>query len=252
MYVALSRATSLEGLYLKMPVKAKDIIVDPKVKEFMSKCEAIQVVEEVQVTEEVATYTETEEEELAATLGMVPAPVVVEEEQEKKPVITAQKKRGRKATGRQRPKYQGTFDASVIKFLDSLKDKGVDKNHFIEELIFASAQYQQWSEAQGDETPEPDNDPDGNGGGAPTPEQEEVQTAAAEQSAPAPWGGYDNEVDTLYSDSTQENTITLAKWSSTLSTEETARVEPLTRKEKQGKKSTSQLKDINISGIVAV
>jgi hypothetical protein len=227
MYVALSRATSLEGLYLKMPVKAKDIIVDPKVKEFMSGCEAIQVVEEVQVTEEVATYTETEEEELAATLGMVPAPVVVEEEQEKKPVITAQKKRGRKATGRQRPKYQGTFDASVIKFLDSLKDKGVDKNHFIEELIFASAQYQQWSDAQGDETP--DNDPDGNGGGAPTPEpeQEEVQTAA-EQSAPASWGGYDNEVDTLYDASTQENAATLAEWTDVLSTEETARVAPLT------------------------
>jgi hypothetical protein len=250
MYVALSRATSLEGLYLKMPVKAKDIIVDPKVKEFMSKCEAIQVVEEVQVTEEVATYTETEEEELAATLGMVPAPVVVEEEQEKKPVITAQKKRGRKATGRQRPKYQGTFDASVIKFLDSLKDKGVDKNHFIEELIFASAQYQQWSDAQGDETP--DNDPDGNGGGAPTPEpeQEEVQTAA-EQSAPT-WAGHDEAVDTLFSNSTQENAGVLAEWSSTLSTEETPRVEPLTRAKPGKKKSTSQLKDVNLSGIVAV
>lgn len=43
MYVALSRCTSLEGLYLKMPVKRKDIIVDQKVKAFMERREAIQV-----------------------------------------------------------------------------------------------------------------------------------------------------------------------------------------------------------------
>jgi hypothetical protein len=251
MYVALSRATSLEGLYLKMPVKAKDIIVDPKVKEFMSKCEAIQVVEEVEYTEE-----------LAATLDMVPAPVevveveaapvVVEEEQEKKPVIEAPKKRGRKATGRIREKFQGTFDPKIIKFLDSMKKNkdGFDKSRFIEELIFASAEYQQFE----DETPEPDNDPDGNGGGgAPTPEQEqeEVQTAAAEQSAPT-WAGHDEAVDALYDASTQENAGVLTEWSSTLSTDETARIEPLTRKEKQGKKSTTDLKTISESGIVAI
>lgn len=63
MYVALSRCTSLEGLYLKMPVKAKDIIVDPKVSAFMAKVETIKV----------------EEAE--------PAPVVVEEVIEVSPVI---------------------------------------------------------------------------------------------------------------------------------------------------------------------
>jgi len=50
MYVALSRCTSLEGLYLKMPVKREHIIVDAKVTAFMSKRETIKVEE---VTEEV-------------------------------------------------------------------------------------------------------------------------------------------------------------------------------------------------------
>ena len=56
MYVALSRCTSLEGLYLKMPVKAKDIIVDAKVQAFMSKVETIKV-----ETEEQAAIVEAEQ-----------------------------------------------------------------------------------------------------------------------------------------------------------------------------------------------
>lgn len=43
LYVALSRCTSLEGLYLKMPVRRSHIIVEPKVISFMSRCETIQV-----------------------------------------------------------------------------------------------------------------------------------------------------------------------------------------------------------------
>lgn len=45
LYVALSRCTSLEGLYLKMPVKRSHIIVDPKVSAFMLRREAITIVE---------------------------------------------------------------------------------------------------------------------------------------------------------------------------------------------------------------
>jgi ATP-dependent exoDNAse (exonuclease V) alpha subunit len=37
LYVALSRCRSLDGLYLKSPVTEKDIIVDPRVAEFMTK-----------------------------------------------------------------------------------------------------------------------------------------------------------------------------------------------------------------------
>lgn len=43
MYVALSRATGMEGLYLKMPVQRKHIIVDAKVTAFMSRRETIKV-----------------------------------------------------------------------------------------------------------------------------------------------------------------------------------------------------------------
>jgi ATP-dependent exoDNAse (exonuclease V) alpha subunit len=44
MYVALSRCTSLEGLYLKSPVKREHIIVDAKVKAFMQRRETLNVV----------------------------------------------------------------------------------------------------------------------------------------------------------------------------------------------------------------
>jgi ATP-dependent DNA helicase PIF1 len=43
LYVALSRCTSLEGLYLKMPVARKHIIVEPKVTAFMLRRETITV-----------------------------------------------------------------------------------------------------------------------------------------------------------------------------------------------------------------
>jgi hypothetical protein len=56
LYVALSRATSLEGLYLKMPVKRAHIIVEPKVIAFMLRREAI----EIAVVEEAQTVTTTE------------------------------------------------------------------------------------------------------------------------------------------------------------------------------------------------
>jgi ATP-dependent DNA helicase PIF1 len=52
LYVALSRCTSLEGLYLKMPVKREHIIVDAKVTAFMQRRETIKVeVEEAPVEE---------------------------------------------------------------------------------------------------------------------------------------------------------------------------------------------------------
>lgn len=55
LYVALSRATSLQGLYLKMPVKMRDVIVDPKVTEFMARREAIAI----EVEEKTQTVIDT-------------------------------------------------------------------------------------------------------------------------------------------------------------------------------------------------
>jgi ATP-dependent exoDNAse (exonuclease V) alpha subunit len=57
LYVALSRCTSLEGLYLKMPVKRSHIIVDAKVSAFMLRREAIAI----ETTEEAIVEAEAEE-----------------------------------------------------------------------------------------------------------------------------------------------------------------------------------------------
>ncbi len=60
LYVALSRATGIEGLYLKMPVKREHIMVDPKVTAFMSRREAIEiaVVEKAQEVIELIHHDE--------------------------------------------------------------------------------------------------------------------------------------------------------------------------------------------------
>lgn len=70
LYVALSRCTSLEGLYLKMPVQRKHIIVDAKVSAFMSRREAI-VIEttgEDIVEDEVVVAVEEKQEASSAIL----------------------------------------------------------------------------------------------------------------------------------------------------------------------------------------
>lgn len=84
MYVALSRCTSMEGLYLKMPVKAKDIIVDAKVQAFMSKVETIKVEQTEELNEEAAIV---EAEQIIAEAS----PVVHEENS---PVVEEKKKSG--------------------------------------------------------------------------------------------------------------------------------------------------------------
>ena len=40
-YVALSRSTSLEGLYLTRKIKPQDIIIDPEIIRFMSKVQTV-------------------------------------------------------------------------------------------------------------------------------------------------------------------------------------------------------------------
>lgn len=55
LYVALSRATSLEGLYLKVPIKRAHVKVEPKVTAFMSRREAISIVIEEKASQNVPT-----------------------------------------------------------------------------------------------------------------------------------------------------------------------------------------------------
>ena len=57
LYVALSRCTSLEGLYLKMPVKRAHIIVEPKVTAFMLKRETITADQEGEQVETVVAVS---------------------------------------------------------------------------------------------------------------------------------------------------------------------------------------------------
>ncbi len=83
MYVALSRCTSLEGLYLKMPVKREHIIVDAKVHAFMQRREpvtvqAVEVVEAelVQVVE--AAQAEEMQEEDAGEVEQVQETIVID------------------------------------------------------------------------------------------------------------------------------------------------------------------------------
>lgn len=78
LYVALSRCTSLEGLWLKRPVKSEFVIVDSKVLEFMSRCEAIVVEEESAAAE---GQSETEEPSGEAQAAIVEAVAIVEEAQ---------------------------------------------------------------------------------------------------------------------------------------------------------------------------
>jgi hypothetical protein len=80
MYVALSRCTSLEGLYLKMPVKREHIIVDAKVTAFMQRRETIKVeVEEVQAEELQEVQIEQPQApavlEPVETMALVPAAI---------------------------------------------------------------------------------------------------------------------------------------------------------------------------------
>lgn len=76
LYVALSRATSLEGLYLKMPVERKHIIVEPKVSAFMLKRETITA--EVVVEEETKELSEAlplRHDEIEVSTALVPISV---------------------------------------------------------------------------------------------------------------------------------------------------------------------------------
>lgn len=75
LYVALSRATSLEGLYLKLPIKREYVMTDAKVVAFMSRREtiAIEVVEEAQAVAEAIV------EEMAEETPVVEQPTVASE-----------------------------------------------------------------------------------------------------------------------------------------------------------------------------
>ena len=147
MYVALSRATSMEGLYLKMPVKHKDIIVDQKVIAFMAKCETIKADDVVEVVEPEKIDVVVVSEEIDA----IPVAAVNHEEMnviestiEPKPDNEQEKVK----RGRGRPRKAGdnapirdrvniSLDVNVIRFLRSQDNY----SELIEKLVQAMPEY---------------------------------------------------------------------------------------------------------------
>ena len=170
MYVALSRATSMEGLYLKMPVQKKHIIVDPKVSDFMARREAIAVAEAVEeeiaqtIAEEASAIVE-EAQAVSAVLyeqgsdaarafvreaEIIAAVLSGEIDQSNQPEMTESKKSnaGRKPReGAQKVGYK--FDIATVDFLNDLaKTQGkFDKSAWIERLIKQTPEYQMWLDA---------------------------------------------------------------------------------------------------------
>jgi hypothetical protein len=85
LYVALSRCTSLEGLYLKMPVKQTHILVEPKVTAFMLKRETITVDQEVlgEGTKEVLeiSVSTIHHDEIEVSTALVPSSVQLDHDE---------------------------------------------------------------------------------------------------------------------------------------------------------------------------
>lgn len=136
MYVALSRCTSLDGLYLKMPVKRKDIITDAKVSQFMSRRETIkvEVAEDPQqaVTDIIETCTQNQniedrqyQEEITCVQNQV------EEKTE-----STEKKRGGKREGAGRKRKEGLKHVGIKLDEELIKlSKDTDRSALINKLM---------------------------------------------------------------------------------------------------------------------
>ncbi len=142
LYVALSRCTRLEGLYLKMPVKRGHIIVEPKVIAFMLRREAMIVEAKEESSIAVATSMVVE-----VPLAMSRQEVVASRDQPQQPLlqpITPPKKRGRPRTGRTKENVTLSLNTSVIEFLNSLSNQSETVN----DLLMQSEGYQHWIKAR--------------------------------------------------------------------------------------------------------
>ncbi len=146
LYVALSRCVSLEGLYLKMPIKRGHIIVEPKVTEFMSRRETILVEakEETQMVE-VAMARVAEVPPVINRQNVFPSrdePQRLLQQEE----ITPRKKHGRPRTGRTKENVTLSLNTSVIEFLNSLPNQSETVN----DLLLQSEEYQHWIQTHAD------------------------------------------------------------------------------------------------------
>jgi ATP-dependent DNA helicase PIF1 len=142
LYVALSRSISLEGLYLKMPIKRGHIIVEPKVAAFMSRRETIIVEAKEEPQIEVAVPIVAE-----VPLVMSRQDIFASSDESQQLLqqenTTPLKKRGRPRTGRTKENVTFSLDKSVIEFLSSLSNQSETVN----DLLMQSKEYQHWMKA---------------------------------------------------------------------------------------------------------
>jgi len=130
LYVALSRCTSLEGLYLKMPVKRGHIIVEPKVTAFMLRRETIKVEASADIIETCAQNQ----------IEIVEQPMIEEVLcTQNQMSVESIKKRGGKREGAGRKRKEELKHVSV-KLSDEQIEKtsGIDRSELIRSLLDAN------------------------------------------------------------------------------------------------------------------
>lgn len=136
MYVALSRATSMEGLYLKMPIQRKHIIVDPKVAAFMAKRETITV------AQEIALEPDIHHDEITVSSDQIDHDEIL---QETKGLTNSKREKiGRTKKERKSPKGRKTKSGVVreplqlsldVQTIQTLNRMGVNKSQLFEDLL---------------------------------------------------------------------------------------------------------------------
>ena len=168
LYVALSRCTRLEGLFLKMPVKRGHIIVEPKVIAFMARRETTIVEAKEEPPIAVAMLSSAEELSLnkqdsregqeyhlflpllAARESLPSAPPPLGEMVSELHITSLnvapplKKKRGRPRTGRTKENVTLSLSTSVIEYLNSLSNQ----SEAVNDLLMHSEAYQHWVKAR--------------------------------------------------------------------------------------------------------
>lgn len=140
MYVALSRCTSMDGLYLKMPVQKKHIITDAKVSQFMSRRETIKVEVEEEPEQAITGIIETCAQN---QIEIVEQPMIEEVLytqnqifEEESPQVESVKKRGGKRKGAGRKRKEELKHVSIkLSETQIEKTSNIDRSELIRKLL---------------------------------------------------------------------------------------------------------------------
>lgn len=171
MYVALSRCTSMEGLFLKMPVKREHIIVDAKVTAFMLRRETIKVeakevaIADVKPEQTVAVldihHDKIDTPSMSVQDGTIVEGSIFHHDENKDEIIAmnafpktiAREKKGRTKKERKSTKGRKTKGGVVrepmqlsldVRTIQALNQMGINKSQLFEDLL---QQYKPFLEA---------------------------------------------------------------------------------------------------------